>query len=482
MRLLKSKTSHSFRFVTSGTPYISTCIKEVFGVDVDLLSWNYGMTDGNMQHAAHYIYRGTTMMPNRPAFIFIDWIPGGKVGRTFAPIGLSMFRTRIDRKPVAMLPDMTPDGIPITDAEAEKIPEMARNLKCNGRMEGKELCFRNKWSCNDAKMRTTGKKCMCPHIGKRSSWHMGYRMHALQGHIISLPFVEMLLEALRELAATSNPDPDQLLADLQKEEDADFQLFMESPLLDVVASTALDELGAKTDPLYETWFRGPSICRTSLLPSQSRYLGITTDTEKTGDVARYTHETYETGYTTKFNPDGSVEFLDDGGKREPPAGEFSILANIKGRSGHSDLRQWEAECPAIVMPDYGDTFYAPLSNGKASIRIPNQKEKEHYGYDPKLFKGIIGLIPPMWPASCKKCAHAYDLVIPDFLAGDVTLTVNSKLVKNIRLVDKMVMLLEGEGGNPYFEPHPETEDYTIEFQVAPGATQYHLKLTNFVLM
>mmetsp|Transcript_27569 Transcript_27569/g.67041 ORF Transcript_27569/g.67041 Transcript_27569/m.67041 type:complete len:747 (-) Transcript_27569:31-2271(-) len=464
----------------SSNPFMSTCVKEVFGTDVDFLSWNYGMTDGKTYSAAHYIYRGA-MLPSRPAFVFVDWMPGAGLGRSFVEVGLSMFRSRLDGNPVANLPEMTPDGIPISDQEAQKIPKMARNLKCNRRLEGKDLCFGNKWSCNE-KIQADGVDCICPHIGKRSSWHMGYKAHALQGHMLALPFIQMLLEALRELAATrtTTDDSEQLLADLQEQEDADFKLFMESPLLDVL-STAYETLGEKTDPLYETWFRGPSICRTSYLPSQSRFLGLMTDSGKTGNVAIYTHEIYDTGDFEASGRDanGSFVYLDDA---TPPAGKFSLVANKEERAGFKDIKSHEAECPAIVMPDYKDVFYAPVLDGKASFTFPNKKEKEYYGYDPKLFKGVIALMLPLFEIKCKKCTHSYDLTLADFLEHNVTMTVNSKPVKSIRVVRGKAMILQGDNENPYWEPALQTEDYTIEFQVVPDAAQYNMRLTHFILM
>jgi hypothetical protein len=134
------------------------------------------------------------------------------------------------------------------------------------------------------------------------------------------------------------------------------------------------------------------------------------------------------------------------------------------------------------MPDYKDGFIAPLLDGKASITFPNKKEKENYGYDPKRFKGVIVFIPPLWAVKCKGCQHSYDLAVDDFLEHNVTMTVNSKPVKSILVVTKKAMILQGDNDNPYWEPDQKSEDYTIEFQVAPDATQYNLLLTHFILM
>jgi len=463
----------------AATPAMSTCTKEVFGTDVDFLAWNYGMTDGKIFSAAHYIYRGA-LIPSRPALVTIDAVIGERLTKSFEEVGLAMFDSKVDKPVIQEFPDMTPDEIPISDEEAKKLPPMVRDLKCNGRMEGKEHCFRNKWSCSEA-MLEAGVDCICPHVGKRSSWHMGYRMHVLHGHLIGLPFIEMLLEGLKELENTGTVDSDQLLADLQKEEDAEFQQFMESPLVADILADNYDVLGKPTDPLYETWFRGQSICRTAFLPSQSRFLGLMTESDKTGDIAIYTHETYDTGdffYSNRRGDDGNFTYVGDD---RPPAGKFSLMASTRERAGFTNITSWEEECPAVVMPDYKDSFYAPLLDRKASITFPNKKEKEHYGYDPKLFKGVIAII--LAPSSkCKKCDHAFDLVVDDFLEGSATMAVNSKPVKSIRRVSNGAMILEGDNQNPFWEPNRQTEDYTIEFQVGPNAALYHLRVANIILM
>ena len=108
-------------------------------------------------------------------------------------------------------------------------------------------------------------------------------MHALFGHDISLPLIEMLIEGLKELASSSK-DTKTLLEELENEENLEYENFLKKPLngreewqIDKTYGTALD-----SEELMEMWFRGPSICRTSLLPSETRYLGISENSEKTG--------------------------------------------------------------------------------------------------------------------------------------------------------------------------------------------------------
>lgn len=151
---------------------MSSCTKETFGVDVDFLAWNYGMTDGKPFSTAHYVYRGA-LSPGRPAIAILDSNRAQSLA-PFEDMGISIFKHRLEGAPIAALPDGSPDGIPLSDSEVKKIPNCALNIKCTGRLEGKEVCFDGnvRWSCTQA-LKDAGSACVCPNVGKRSSWHMG---------------------------------------------------------------------------------------------------------------------------------------------------------------------------------------------------------------------------------------------------------------------------------------------------------------------
>ena len=58
-----------------------------------------------------------------------------------------------------------------------------------------------------------------------------------------------------------------------------------------------DDIEPKLEP--SLFFKGRSMCHTARLPSQSRYLGYLTDTDKVGKQAPYGQETYEVGIEKK---------------------------------------------------------------------------------------------------------------------------------------------------------------------------------------
>jgi hypothetical protein len=131
--------------------------------------WNYGMTDKGLASAAYYMYRGATS-PGRPALLFVDGAkPAKYVGTQLDARGISVFQSNLNLEAV---PDSAPDGIPLSSAELEKLPEMLQHLKVKNRLEGEEGGSQFKWSCTGA-MQAAGSDCVCPEVPARTSWHMG---------------------------------------------------------------------------------------------------------------------------------------------------------------------------------------------------------------------------------------------------------------------------------------------------------------------
>jgi hypothetical protein len=144
---------------------MSACSKEIFGVDVDLLTWNYGMTDKGLASSAYYMYRGATS-PGRPALLYVDGDEQArKVGTQLEARGLSVFQSKIN---IGAVPDSAPDGIPLNSTELEKLPKLLQHLKVKRRGEDGEF----KWSCN-YNMKAAGSDCVCPSVPARTGWHMG---------------------------------------------------------------------------------------------------------------------------------------------------------------------------------------------------------------------------------------------------------------------------------------------------------------------
>eukprot|EP00980_Cylindrotheca_fusiformis_P014164 scaffold3720_cov141-Cylindrotheca_fusiformis.AAC.3 len=300
-------------------------------------------------------------------------------------------------------------------------------------------------------------------------------MHALQGHLMSLPFMDLLIEGLEEIAE-STKGTEALLEELEAEESKDYKQFFEAPLpMQTVNFKKQFENLMKTEGLLETILKDPSVCRTSLVPSQTRYLGLSTNSDKIGGPQVGWNETYDLGIPL-FVTNG-VYSWEEG--NEPIPGIVQQTSKLQDRQ---TSEEWQEECPAVTMPDYKDWLYGPLKDGKTKLTFPNEKEKAYYGYDPSKFKGIVGIVPTIWTENhCKKCPET-DIRLTRF-PEHVTTTVNGK-VANFRFFNSMA-ILEDEAGSIYWDPS-ENQDYVIEFEPHGEidgfpAVEHHLRFYGVLL-
>ncbi|CAJ1962078.1 unnamed protein product [Cylindrotheca closterium] len=462
----------------SACPHISSCSKEIFGDDVDFLAYNYAMTDRFPSSWLHYVYRAS-VSSGRPAFVAIEYMGHIMYGPVLEDNGLSIFQLRSHDAPLIQnIPDSSPDGIELNAAQTNQLPEFAKHLKCNGRIEGKDVCFHDKWKCTMGKL-----PCDCPSVAKRSSWHPGYKEHALTGHFLALPVVEMLIESISDLM-TMDKDPMTVLQDLQKEEDLAYKNFFTIPVQDTL-TPGIDRKGKLIGTLTERFieplgeemeyfFKGPSICRTALLPSMTRYLGIATNSDKVGGSARCGEETYDLGIPFDRN-NGVYTYTSN---RTVPPGEWAIMSP-------NDMRSCNDDCSDVVMPDYKDWYMGNWSSGSASITFPNKKEKEYYAYSPEKFKGILALMTTFYQETTgrKQNKRKYDIAGENF-QENVLMTVNGEPVKKYRSVDGL-LILEGPDGI-YWKPS-KNNDYVMEFKPkgkidGKDAIEMHLRLSGFLVM
>jgi hypothetical protein len=149
---------------TSSGPEIAMCIKEVFGTDIDVLSWDTGMTDGKYYAGMSQYFLRAAILPNRPALVGLHM--GGHAGRRtvmkeLEEIGLTSLV--LDNGEEGAMNNVIPETTG-SDEEVAEMPEFVRHFKCGKQIEkGDPGCKENKWNatmCNGRKFRT--------------SWHPGW--------------------------------------------------------------------------------------------------------------------------------------------------------------------------------------------------------------------------------------------------------------------------------------------------------------------
>jgi len=439
---------------TASATIISMCWKEVFGTDVDFFSWDYGMTDGgDVSSLLHYTYRGA-LSESRPAMMLIHY--DGRQGRTrletvksLEEIGLAAFHG--SQKPEQAMKGNFPDSAGLSTEDLDALPEYVRNYKCGTSIEkGDPFCGTEKFT-----------KWGCVKRMKQTSWHPGYKDHAMIGHGLSLFLMEALLATVRDLSELEVEDTTLLLSQLL-EEDIDLHNNftnaelpgMHEQLLDLKKVTVGDGEPSIDASLF---FKGKSMCHTARLPSQTRYLGILTDTNEVGQPAPYGEETYYLGHN-----------MNEAKKTATENGEMRIVYEVS--------KERETECTGVtVKPDYPDSIYANSLDGWAKLKFPNAAEKRFYGYDPAEHQGIIIL-------HIKKCdwgkCPANFLTTKDFANGDWEIKVNNQQITQVVDVDKRSgSMLKGENGFR-FAPD-ENGQYEIEIKI--NKKNKYVEIADFAL-
>jgi hypothetical protein len=150
---------------TGSGPEIAMCIKEIFGTDIDVLSWDTGMTDGKNYAGMQQYFLRAAMLPRRPVMMALHM--GGHRGRRDAmreleKVGLAALN--LDEKQESRMNADIPDTMGLSEEEIEEMPRNVRKFRCGKNIEsGDPGCGKSKWS-----------KGICKSRQFRTSWHPGW--------------------------------------------------------------------------------------------------------------------------------------------------------------------------------------------------------------------------------------------------------------------------------------------------------------------
>jgi len=440
---------------TSSATSVSMCWKEIFGEDVDFFSWDYGMTDGrSVSSMFHYIYRGA-LSATRPAVMAIH--TAGRSGKsrlaafeTLEEMGLATFHA--EEGYMKAMRDNFPDSAVLSTENLDALPEYVKNYRCEGQFEkGEPFCGKDKytkWGCS-------------PRL-KQVSWHPGFKDHALVGHGLALFLMETLLGTVRDLSELEAEAIPQLLSQLQEEEIDLHSNFTTAELpasyqkLFDLKKLKVSDTEPKIDP--SLFFKGSSMCHTARLPSQIRYHGILTDTDKVGQPAPVGEETYHVGVNKE-----------DAKK--------TATKNQEMRLAYAINKERETKCTGVtVKPDYPDVFFTHSKDDWTKLIFPNDAEKRFYGYDSKQFEGI--LILHFRKCDWGKCPTGF-LQPEDFPKKAWEMKINNQRVTKVTPVFEVddAVIIEHENGIR-FAPDSNGQ-YTIEIKV--NVDESYVEITDFVV-
>ena len=383
------------------------------------------MTDGRTYHKKALFANRAGVHRNRPAIVDMN-ILGVILPQRIEELKVveSYGLTTIHIKDGADKDMMNgvPDMFGLTQEQIDAIPEYIRYVKCDGVIEkGNPGCSQNKWNP------------ICPDRMHKTSWHPGWRVHAMFGYAIGLFLIDALINAVEGLGL-NDYDPRQKLRELKADEDKLYKQFFGTTVKSDRMDGFINEtIASAIDP--QLFFRQPNMCHTTYLPSESRYKGYFAGSHVENGA-------YEKGI--------SIDVIAD----TPADGRLRVVLESNER------QEW---CPVELKVDFKDYWYANSNDGWANLTFPNDLEIEVYG--PWKPKGVIVFCSGFCPWG--KCPKG-DRHLNDLHQQLVEIKINDISVTKLWWLSNKMECAVAQGSDDWFFPRNKDDRYDISVRVAPS--------------
>ena len=442
---------------TKSSPEIALCMESLFGTDVDIVSWDYGMTDGRSPQLYNLWSQRAGIHSTRPMLFSYGQRYSNQIHKEVEDAGGAGFESNFaDAKNI--FPNSDDPNV-----DASTLPPAVKNYICAGHAETGEPCGDKavKWDTAD----------VCPTIGYQVSWHNGWKDHLFIGRVSAAFILETFLQALDELSA-------ERVESSEESEESDFNA-QESVLPNTkpaISSKYLAELHMyenkdratfyASDPpssIFQGEFnyeefnstqfqRSRSYCRSAVLPSQARYDGVVSGT---GQSAMYLH-----GGRTDYEDEGY-----DVQKGDLPSNitEPYLAYNIKGNRNICK----DAEI------DFKDAFFVPYQEEWVVTSVPSDQELVYFRRTLET-EGIVALctVAMDWgrlPSDYIEIPDMYNATFSgEILVNDVKVN-NGTPLDNDR---RCFALKHDEAQSGYFFPKNDEGKYQIKFRLPRAGKLY----------
>ena len=151
----------------ASAPELALCNQAIYGPDADIVSWDFGMTDGRAYHNTYLYASRSGIHPNRPMHVTINVDGRGyqhRIAQIAAVEEQGMPAMYLLRTIWEELKPALPDMFGMSYDDMNEIPLFARHFKCSGAIEkGDPTCGRNKYNEN-----------ICPNRRFKAGWHPGW--------------------------------------------------------------------------------------------------------------------------------------------------------------------------------------------------------------------------------------------------------------------------------------------------------------------
>lgn len=458
---------------TKSAPEMAMCMESVYGTDIDIISWDFGMIDGRAQSLYDLWTQRAGVHPTRPILFsfgqrYFQNVHGGIENAGGAGFEQNFVNAKM------IFPNS--DDLLV---DKSKFPPAIVDYMCSGHAEAGEPCTEQKWNTSYA----CGKN-----MRAQVSWHPGWKDHLFTGRVTAAFILETFLQAIDELSqgigsgsgeenSTSTngatmqealEDPNGVLPptqpaissryldELHMFEKKDRRAFFES-----TPPTVIFEGGLTHHGNFTSFQRSKGFCRTSLLPNEARYNGLVT--------GKYQPSNYLYAGKTDYEDEGfDMKTLPD---PEPDnnSTELMLVYNTKGsRSACSEANI-----------DFKDLYYVREEDHWVTTTIPNDAEKIYFNVGDNI-DGVIMLCTLVgefgqFPADYVK--------ISEFYNG----TENAGIIVNgIQVSDginvheeRCYVLKHGEGEDGYFFPPDSDGRFQIQMRLPRKGNLY---ITSMVIL
>ena len=331
-----------------------------------------------------------------------------------------------------------PDSLGKSSNEIVNLPPYVQNMVCHGGVEKGEPY------CDDQKFNSR----YCENRKFKTSWHPGWKWHGFLGNLLALSLFEMMEDALKQIQSFGAVDPAAKIHELKAQEDEEYKKFFSSDL----DQFAMLPLGGSTkdyadDVDRNLIFKKKTICRTALLPSESRYRGIMTQT------------TTEVGFEN-FRQGQEVH-------------ELVKLPNDSDEMRLSYTNEDRQDCDEVLLNvDMKDFFVVSAAEGAKKVTLPNDAEQAAYGTDEPL-KGMVAIVL----STCSWGHCPKEDVREETLLTDAVIKVNGVPADGFSSIDSEAIFLK-HNGNFFFQPNAQGR---FEFEIQVLRADSWLRVQSFVI-
>jgi hypothetical protein len=437
-------------------PEYAMCLNAIFGNELDSLVWDFAITDGRLTWYYELYAQRAGVHPGHPILFSFD--PKHKaLDGYLEEAGMGRF---------LMIPDTSsfPKSDELEESELMKLPNGVRYYQCGVE---KELCQENKWNTSIA----------CPDEDYKGQvpWHTGFKTHMLQGHLLTVFFIETLLDVLDEfdLDSTMNIDDnadskEKIL--LSKDNSGIEHLYsLEAKDRDAFRSSLppnnfmqwKENLDEET---YRHLHRSNAFCHIANLPTQARFDGLITESN--------IEVSYLYSGKTTYNDQDAYERDDAPGPRPDDNTTLAWLTyanNTRDRCEYAHI-------------DSKDAFMIRNEDKWMAMIVPNNAENKMYSAVGDDTKDRVGLI-----ILCQQNFLDGHIFPPTNMADlvdvlNATGTVGNIIVNGVRVVrgisiddeQKRCYLLENESGYQFPSSKTLKGQYEIKIRVKEKGLRLYL--------